>query len=84
MIIPAFIKLLNSKVHHLMFIGYDIAVGYSFALEDVLRYIKQMVENETVMKKLRLHLTRERTEIMRHIGMQLMQLLGTLRKSDFP
>lgn len=61
-------KFLNGRVHRQMFFGYDVAVGYLTATDDVLKFLSQMIENHHVSKKLRGHLERERIESLREIG----------------
>ncbi len=59
---------LNGRVNRQMFFGYDVAVGYMTAIDDVLKYLSQMIENVHVSKKIRAHLERERIEVLKEIG----------------
>lgn len=70
-LIPAFLGFLNKRINQAIFLGYDVAVGYIAAIDDVLKYLNQMIENPRVAKKMRASLEKEHLEAVRELGIEL-------------
>jgi len=67
-LIPAIISYLNGRVNKQLFLGYDIILGYIQAIDDVLKYLPNMVDNPRVMRKLRASLDTEHLTAVRETG----------------
>ncbi|CAG7734240.1 unnamed protein product [Allacma fusca] len=67
-LVPRFIPLLDRKIHTKLFLGYDIGKGFVTAVDDVIKFLPQMVDHPKVLQKLKHALMRERLETVREMG----------------
>lgn len=59
---------IDNKVNYTLFRGYDIGKGLVTAIEDVLKFLPQMVEHPRVLAKLKSAMDNERLETIRALG----------------
>lgn len=76
--IPAISGFLNKKINTQLFYGYDITIGYIQAIDDVLKVLKQMIDNSRVLEKIKTILERERVQTVREMGKNLTAMVYAL------
>jgi sodium/hydrogen exchanger 10/11 len=67
-IVPRLILFVDTKINSKLFLGYDIGKGFVTAVDDVVKYLPQMVDHPKVLHKLKTVLERERLETVREMG----------------
>ena len=67
-LVPRFMRFVDGRINRKLFLGYDVGKGFVTAVDDVIKYLPQMVENPKVLHKLKHVLERERLETVREMG----------------
>jgi hypothetical protein len=67
-LLPKLNAFIDNKVNLTLFLGYDIGKGLVTAVDDVLKFLPQMVEHPRVLAKLKSALEHERLETIRGLG----------------
>ena len=67
-LLPRLNAFIDGKVNYTLFLGYDIGKGLVTAVDDVLKFLPQMVEHPRVLAKLKTALENERLETIRALG----------------
>lgn len=58
----------NGKINTQLFLGYDVALSFIVACDDVMKFLPQMIDNKKVLNKIRASIERERMETVRQMG----------------
>lgn len=61
-------RLIDKRINATLFLGYDVGKGFVTALDDVLKFLPQIVEHPRVLHKLKAALEHERLEAIRALG----------------
>ncbi|CAG7734239.1 unnamed protein product [Allacma fusca] len=67
-LVPRFMLAVDRKINTKLFLGYDIGKGFMTAVDDVIKFLPQMVDHPKVLHKLKHALERERLEAVREMG----------------
>ncbi|CAL8104179.1 unnamed protein product [Orchesella dallaii] len=67
-LIPAILRGINGRINTQLFLGYDVALGYICACDDVLKFLPHMIDNKRVLHKIRSSVEKERLEAVREMG----------------
>ncbi|ODM88203.1 Sodium/hydrogen exchanger 10, partial [Orchesella cincta] len=67
-LIPAIMTGINGRINTQLFLGYDVALGYICACDDVLKFLPHMIDNKRVLHKIRSSVEKERLEAVREMG----------------
>lgn len=59
---------LNSKVNALLFFGYDVAKGASTSIDDVMKFLPQMIDNKKIHQKFKTVLEDQRLALILEMG----------------
>ncbi len=68
-LIPLIMKFLNEKVNKKLFLGYDLGKGFVTAVDDVQKFLPQIIEQPRVLLKFRIALESLRIEVVREMGL---------------
>ncbi|CAL8091440.1 unnamed protein product [Orchesella dallaii] len=68
-LLPLFMSYLNNQVNKRIFLGYDIGKGFVAALDDVQKFLPQMVDHPRVLLKFKWNLENQRVEVVRKMGL---------------
>jgi len=61
-------KFLNSRINVFLFLGYDIGKGLATAIDDVKKFLPQMIDNVRVFDKFKQALEDQRQRLMLEMG----------------
>lgn len=68
-LLPMLMKYLNNRVNKKIFLGYDIGKGFVAAVDDVQKFLPQMIDNPKILLKFRQSLETQRVEVVREMGL---------------
>ncbi|ODM92698.1 Sodium/hydrogen exchanger 10, partial [Orchesella cincta] len=68
-LLPLIMRYLNNQVNKRIFLGYDIGKGFVSALDDVQKFLPQMVDHPRVLLKFKWNLENQRVEVVRKMGL---------------
>ena len=63
--------IVDRRINAKLFLGYDVGKGFVTAVDDVIKFLPQMVDHPKVLHKLRHSLERERLETVREMGKKI-------------
>ena len=61
-------KILDGRINEQLFLGYDVGKGFVTAVDDVIKFLPQMIAHPKILKKLRNALEHERLQTVREMG----------------
>ena len=61
-------KILDGRINEQLFLGYDVGKGFVTAVDDVIKFLPQMITHPKILKKLRNALEHERLQTVREMG----------------
>ena len=59
---------IHGKINDQLFLGMDVARGFVYASEEVLKFIPQMIENKRILKEIKERMERERGKGIKAMG----------------
>jgi hypothetical protein len=65
---------LNAKVNRVLFFGYDVAKGSATAIDDVMKFLPQMIENQKVFDRFKSVLDDQRLILLLEMGKYSVEL----------
>lgn len=75
-VIPAVMNFLNTKVNERLFLAYDLGKGFVTAIEDVNKFLPQIMEQPRILGKFRSILENERVLVVREMGLLQLEYPG--------
>lgn len=67
---------LNARVNQVLFFGYDVAKGSATAIDDVMKFLPQMIENQKVYNRFKTVLEDQRLILLLEMGKSHIYLLS--------
>lgn len=62
-------KAVDKRINEQLFLGYDVGKGFVTAVDDVIKFLPQMIPHPKVLNRLRTALEHERLQTVREMGM---------------
>ncbi|CAG7640037.1 unnamed protein product [Allacma fusca] len=66
---PAIMKIVDRRINEQLFLGYDVGKGFVTAVDDVIKFLPQMISHPKLLRKLKNALEHERLQTVREMGM---------------